>query len=224
MVRWIWIVVAFTISTSVYFVIRYGLRPKPIPVMNPTEFKSAEQIGIAVYKRLRQNLRAERVVVLGAPAGLTDDLNLWNGLINAAHADGEKILSFRGEQLRNSDFLEEVGRQVSAGNLVVIEAPTAEVSHLVSGSLSQQLEKIVRHPVLSISALPLAIEKSEYETIQTQCLDDASAQSPTERLNCAAQRVARKYLKRKLAPEKIWAVMERQGLKEYLVFVHRPAN
>ena len=59
MKRWIWFLVSIFISTGVYFTLRYGLRPKPIPVLNATEFNEAQQIGAVVYKRLRQEIRGE---------------------------------------------------------------------------------------------------------------------------------------------------------------------
>ncbi len=222
MPRWIWIVIALAISTSVYFVIRYGLRPKPIPVMNPTEFQSADQIGSVVYKRLKQNLRAERAVVLGAAKDSPDDALIWEGLTRAAQVDGEKIIRFSGEQLAAENFLNSVLQSLKAGQIVLIEAPTAEVSHLVPGSITQKLEKVVGHPVLSISTARLAVAREEYDSVKLQCITATESQSAEKRLDCAGQRVARKYLKRNLAPDKIWAVMERYGLKEYLVFVYRP--
>lgn len=225
MPRWIWIVIALCVSSSVYFVIRYGLRPKPIPVMNPTEFQASDQIGIVAYKRLRQNLRAERLVVFGLDANSPREIEFLNGFIRAAENDGQKTVSFQGESLQTPDALQNVGKTLREGRtLSVVAAPTSEVSHLVKGSMSGRLEKIVGHPVLSISLLPLAIDKEAYDEVQTHCLDATESQSVAQRLDCAKQRVARKYLKRHLAPEKIWAVMERHGLKEYLVFVYHPAT
>lgn len=220
MQRWIWVIVAVCVSTAVYFTIRYGLRPKPIPVLNPTVFQDSRELGGVIYKRLKQNIRAERVVLLGSQS--EEDQAIWAGLLQGAEADREKLVTFRPEDVKAPTFVTDIAQKIKAGQLIVIFGDTAEISHLVEGSLSKQIDKAVRHPVLSISSLRLAVDPAEYDNIQTQCLDASAGKSASQRLDCAAQRVARKFLKRRLAPEKMWAVMERHGLKEYLLFVHRP--
>jgi len=222
MSRWIWIIVAVCTSTAVYFTIRYGLRPKPIPVMNPTHFETAEQIGDMVYKRLRQNVRSDRMVLLGSAPGSEEDAQVWDGFARAAAADKENVEMLYLKDVTDKEaFFKRLQESIKAKKLVLVQGLTPEVSHLVADSWSRQLDRQRKHPVLSVSVLRLAINPEEYDDVQTQCLDP-NDESGQKRLECAAQRVARKYLKRKLAPEKTWAVMERHGLKEYLLFIHRP--
>lgn len=241
MLRWIWILVALGVSTSVYFTIRYGLRPKPIPVLNPTEFSTLDEVGTAMYKRLRQNIRAERVLLLGSGQDIKDSLLIWSGLMRAAVADREKLIVFsrladpgfpadlktemfvfEDAMLQDGRFVDEVKKRIKMRQLVVILAHTKETTHLVDGSLSRQLEKAVRHPVLSLSTLKLAIDKDGLDSLQPQCLDASEDPDGVRRLGCAAVKVARKFAKKKLSPDKMWAVAERHGLKEYLVFIYEP--
>jgi len=222
MQRWIWIVIAILVSTLVYFTIRYGLNARAIPVMNATEFRDTEEIGIVIYKRLRQNIRAERVVLLGSSANVQDDKHMWGGFIKAAQADGEPLVQFADEETKRESFVQDVNARIRAGHIVIVHGLTPDVSHLVEGSLSKRLEKVVGHPVLTISTLPFAIKSADSDSLQTQCLDATESKTSIRRLDCAAGRVARKNLKKRLAPEKIWAAMERHGLKEYLLFIHRP--
>lgn len=231
MKRWIWIVAALAISTGVYFTIRYGLRPKPIPVLNPTEFDDFEQIGSVIYKRLRHDIRAERLVVLGSTGEVPDDQRVWLGFLKAATADKEKTVLLAHDTtpfehsgpwetaLLADDALDQIKARVKAGQLIVIHAPTREASHLVDGSLPRKLDRVLRRPVLSLATLRFALRGEDRDSLQTQCLDVTD--SGEFRLACAAQRVARKYARRGLDPSKIWAVMERHGLKEYLVFLNQ---
>lgn len=221
MKRILWILAAIAVSTGVYFTIRYGLRPKAIPVLNATQFSGLEEIGGVLYKRLRNDIRTERVIVLGSFS--KEDDPIWKGLIQAAQADGERTIEFL-ERDTEGDALLKVKESLKAGQLVIVEGSTSDVSHLVEGSLSKRLEKVVGTPVLSISTLGLVISTEDYEGIQSRCLDATEQKSGMVKLECAAQKVARKNLKKKLAPERIWAVMERHGLKEYLLFVHRPTS
>ncbi|MBX3020754.1 MAG: hypothetical protein KF799_03695 [Bdellovibrionales bacterium] len=239
MQRWIWFLVAALVSTGVYFTIRYGLRPKPIPVMNPTQFTDLEQIGVVIYKRLRHDIRAERLVVLGTTSDMPQDSKLWTGFFKAAAADKEKIVFFPRKDIaqvpeienleiipfdeasvQNGQFFKLIQERMKAGQLIIVHGLTNEVSHLINGSLSRQLDRVVQHPVLSISSLRFALKQEDRDSLQTLCLDT----NPTgeNKLACAGQKVARKYLRKNLDAAKIWAVMERHGLKEYLVFVNTP--
>ncbi len=230
------------ISTGVYFTIRYGLRPKPIPVLNPTQFQELKQIGTVLYKRLHQNIRAERIVLLGSSEEVKDYEQVWAGLIESALADKEKIVFFTREgmkpilnaagadivmfteaQAQSDELFKEIGKRLQRKQLVVVHASTQEITHLVKGSISQRMDPVIRHPVLSISSLRFAIQDAEIDNLQPQCLAaPEEGKEGIQRLRCAAFKVARKFLKKNLDAGHIWAVAERHGLKEYLVFIHRP--
>src|SRR4051812_31508713 len=89
--RWMWIVASIFISTGVYFTIRYGLRPKPIPVLNVTEFANAQEIGAVIYRRLRQEIRTEHILLLGSTPKLPGYADIRAGLLKTASADSLKI-------------------------------------------------------------------------------------------------------------------------------------
>jgi hypothetical protein len=244
MKRWFWIVLAIFISTCVYFTIRYGLRPKPIPVMNATEFERLDQIGVVVYKRLHQNIRTERIVLLGTSHELKDGELVWSGLIDAAISDKEnvvffvrdglqkpnlpkangEVINFSEADLVRGDLFDQIGKKLAEKKLVIVHAFTPEISHLIEGSISQKLDDVIHHPVLSISALPLPMGKQEVDSIQQFCLEGEGPTSGAQRLACAQRGVARKNMKKNLALAKTWAVIERHGLKEYLIFIHAPLS
>lgn len=240
MPRWIWILLALAISTAVYFTIRYGLRPRPVPIMNPTSFQTLDEVGVVIYKRLRQNIRSERIVLFGSNEEVKGSVRVWTGLIQAALADREKLVVFypRGtsavaqsgldtvpfdeDMIQSGAFVQKVKDRLQAGHLVVVEGLTRDVSHFVDRSLSRRLDHEVRHPVLAISTLRFAVNDTGGDDLDQRCLDTNADHDSLRRLDCAARRVSRKFAKKKLASDKIWAVMERHGLKEYLLFVYEP--
>lgn len=245
MSRWLWIVLAVSVSTTVYFTIRYGLRPKPIPVMNPTKFESLDQIGVVIYKRLHQNIRAERLVVLGSSPNLKDYDHVWAGLLQMAltnkkqkvavfnheslsadwvKKNGLTATSFSSADLDSDSLIKKLKDMVSKGQLIFVHLPTIESSHLVNHSLSKRLDPVLRQPVLALSTLRFAINQDELDEIQSQCLDTSEDPRGLRRLECAANKVARKFVKKRLSTENIWSVVERHGLKEYLVFIHQPSQ
>ena len=241
MKRWLWFFSALLISTGVYFTIRYGLRPKPIPVLNPTLFENPQQIGAVIYKRLRQEILTERILLLGSDPQLLGYQEVWTGLLKTALADDVKIdvfyqrenleapesvgrwesIPFNLSMIGTVEFIAQVSARMNAGHLVVIHALTSEVSHLMQDSLSRGFDKAIQHPVLALSTIALTLQPGEQERLQSKCLGPASEPDGLSRMECAEARVTKTLMKKKPLPGNIWAVMERHGLKEYLVFVHR---
>ncbi len=173
--------------------------------MAPTQFQNAEEIGAIVYKRLRQNIRADHVVLLGSSPGSEEDAQIWAGFEKAALADQETVEVMSLKEVSDKEaFFAKVQESVKARKLVLIHGLTTEVSHLVPESFVKQIEKSRKHPVLAIAIQRLAVTTPEYDDVQTQCLDATEEESGHHKLECASQRVARKYLKRKLAPDQLW--------------------
>jgi len=243
MSRWIWILLALSISTGAYFTIRYGLRPKPIPVMNASAFANVYEIGVVTYKRLRQNVRAERVLVLGSNPEVRDAAEVWSGFLDAALADGAKLTVFTKEGIAplnpkgkiqaipftqadqdSGALTDRVLARLKASQLVVVHAGTLDVTHLMPNSISHRLDKAVQHPVMSLSTMNLPLAQAQGDDLQAHCLDATPDASGAERLACAAFRAARKVKKKKLDQARIWAASERHGLKEFLVFIHQPSQ
>ncbi|MGZ3723411.1 MAG: hypothetical protein ACXVA9_10800 [Bdellovibrionales bacterium] len=239
MKRWIWFLVSIIISTGVYFTLRYGLRPKPIPVLNATEFSEAQQIGAVIYKRLRQEIRGERVLLLGSTPEMQEYEQVWTGLLKTAVADQVKIsvlfqheglkipalegawetIPYSDQMIQSGELLAMVKTHLQSGKLVVIHGASTEVSHLMKASLSRILDGELGRPVLALSTLSLSLKPEEQSSLQAQCM--SSENDSQMRIECAEARVSKILTKKKPAEGKLWAVMERHGLKEYLIFIHR---
>lgn len=242
MVRWLWVILAVCLSSSIYLVVRYGLRPKPIPVMNPTRFERLDQVGVVTYKRLRQNLRAERILLVGISPEVRMGPEIWRGFVRAAMADGQKLALYRPAtglaveeswpngvsiqeydpiKVEESGFARDIQSQIHAGMLLVVLAETRETSHLVTNSISRRLESVLGRPVLSVSVLNFSVLPPPADEPSSQCLDASEDNTGQVRLACAVHRVQRKFLKRHLDPQRIWGIIERHGLKEYLLFIYQ---
>lgn len=241
MKRWLWFILALLISTGTYFTIRYGLRPKPIPILNPTSFENLEQVGAVIYRRLRQEILNERLILLGSSAEITGFEELWNGFLKTAVADKIKIdvffqrenvsqplspapwetILFNDSMLQSGVFFSQVKARLKAGHLVVIHGLNFEVTHLVKTSISRELDAVTQHPVLAISTWGLTLKPDEQEKLRAQCLMSIEEHVGDMTLGCVRARVAKTLLKKKRGTLPIWAVMQRHGLKEYLLFIHR---
>jgi len=230
------------LSSGIYFSIRYGLQPKPIPQLNPTVFDNPEQIGIVTYHVLRASLRQERLIVLGSSLAIQGYESIWDGFVKAALADGikldnvfqredlqtpptlksEKIRAVKESDLMRPSFLTEVQKGYQRGEMEVLHLLNLESTHLISGTVTRNLQELPNLPVISISMLPMAVRQEDLEQLQPACVDPRNDGKPEDRLGCAASRISRKYIRKRLPHDKWVAAIERYGLKEYLLFVSAP--
>lgn len=244
MPKWMWVALSLALSSGIYFSIRYGLRPKPIPLLNPTVFDRADQIGIVAYRALQPSLRQERILVLGSTPSLPEYEAIWDGFIRAAIADGVKIDSvferadlklpeslknFSGvhtvseADLASPDFVKQVMNAYQRGEMALMQVLSLEATHLIAGTVTNRLQALPELPVVSVSMLPLAVRQEDFEQLQPHCLDPRDDAAASEsRLWCAASRISRSYLRKHLTADKWVAAVERHGFKEYLLFVSSP--
>lgn len=237
-----WVALALAVSSGIYFSIRFGLRPKPIPMLNPTVFERADQIGVVAYKALRPSLRQERVLVLGSTPLISGYPEIWDGFLRAAIADGVKIDSVfeRADlnlpdalknlpihsvsvaDLASPEFIDAVKNTYQRGEMSVIQLLNLEATHLIAGTVTRRLSELPELPVVSVSLMPLAVNQEDFDKLEPHCVDPRNNNVGEARLWCEASRISRIYLRKHLTAEKWVAAIERHGFKEYLLFVSGP--
>lgn len=226
----------------VYLTIRYGLRPKPIPIINPSVFSTPEEIGKATYHALRSAIRAEKVVVFGSTSLIPQYPQVWDGLVRAALDDhvridvvfarsdlglppsavGLHLQQVSPESLSTSEFLKDVTSAYHRGQLALLYLMNLESSHLMKDSVTRKLQELPNSPIVAISMLPFGVRSEDVDQMNTQCLDPRDQDDGEQRLACAVARISRRYLRKKLPQDKWVGAVESHGLKEYLLFVSAP--
>lgn len=241
MPKWFWVLLAVVVSSGIYFSIRYGLRPKPIPLMKPNHFSTLEELGVVSSRRLFQQIRSEKVLVLGHDPRLSNSLEVWQGLIKGAVDSKVKIRkiyylgieelpafyrTFQTEAVdlsRLGEIQKELIQSRRRGGLVVFLMPTNQASHLRKDSITKKLEASVLGPIFSLSQRKLILDQQELEEASSSCTD-LDADDFESRLQCIEFKYAKSQSRKKLDGNKILGAIERYGLKEYLLLVHLPQN
>lgn len=241
MPKWFWVLLAIVISSGIYLSIRYGLRPKPIPLMKPNHFSSLEELGVVSSRRLFQQIRSEKVLVLGHDPRLSDSLMVWQGLLKGAIDSKVKIRkiyylgieelpsyfrAFRTEAVdlsRLAEIQKELIQSRRRHGLVVFLMPTDQTSHLRKDSVTKKLEASVLGPIFSLSQRRLILDPRELEEASSACteLDSDDFES---RLKCIEFKYAKSQSRKKLDEDKLLGAIERYGLKEYLLLIHFPQS
>jgi len=236
----VWVPLALILSVSIYFAIKWGLKPKPIPQINPTQFASPEEAGALLYRRFHPILRQEKMVVLGSAPWVRDYERVWNGFLAAAREDKRKIDTlYEDPALRPiKDFLgmkrqplawpslspelaEDLKKHLQFGRLIVIHTTFNHSSYRAEDSLTKDLEKALRRPWTALSMLTFPVNAAELENLQPPCPDEVAPTTRGDYVACTSVRISRRFMRKKLDPRLNWLASERHGLGDYFVFIHQ---
>lgn len=176
------------VVTGVIVTLLVGYRPAPTPIMKPSFFDKADDIGAVTLKHFYAALANEKIVVLGVPSNRDWSTELVSGFIKAArensrdfthvviehqmpHAlrDGVKRLVPSAIEIdSNSERLEELTNAVldaqKSGHRLLVIVPNLYSTHLLVGNVMQRLESNIAAGGI---AEPRADGRSEVDRIPT---------------------------------------------------------
>ncbi len=227
--------VALTIGVAV--LITWVVNPKPVSMINPTEFSTLESVGVLSFHRLRPVLLDAKVLVIGSVLPPDSSGQIWTGLLKMLALEGwepnllieEGSSKFLGPQLKVTSvelLADEKPTQVKqlgdSIQKILLHGPAAISSQFFKDSWSHWIEVNLDLPVVSLTLIPWKVVKDGTQLSDTDCKNEDAVGSPSQRLTCTANAVSRKFIRKKLDATKSYIVMERHGLRDYLIFIYNP--
>ena len=243
MPRWLWIFLTFLISTGIYLSVRYGLRPKPIAMINPTVISSPNEMGTLVYRRIHESIRTEKILFFGY-SDVKIFSTAFSGFIKAARAEGLNFktvievtttnasndmsavlamdLAVNWLRVAPQDLPQLLKDQMAKNQLLAVTVPVEQATHLEKMGLIKQMEGELKSPIVAINFLPFFVTEEELNQQNMDCTKPKQEMQTKEKLDCATYKISRKFLRKKLDPTKYYVALEWHGLKEYLAYLHVP--
>lgn len=223
--------------------VRYGLRPKPIAMINPTVIGQPVEMGALVYRRISEAIRTEKILFFGY-----SDVKIFSepfvGFIKSARANGmhfKTIIEVSDSKRRNEfsttlalelamnwivitpeDLLPVLKQQMAKHEVVVVVVPVEQATHLEKSGLIKQMESELKSPIVAINFLPFYVTEDQLERQNFACNKAKEEMNTKEKLDCASLKISRKFLRKKLDELKYYVALEWHGLKEYLAYLHSP--
>lgn len=224
------------ISLGMILTVKYGLTPRPIRQINPTEFENAESIGAVVFRRLLAQWDKHPVVVIGSSPFLKNYDLSWNGFIKTAQAESKGFAKLYEDQtLRplvpsarlvvqkisnlNEIPFDEIRQHVMAGERVLLHTVATLATHSQENSLSVRLQKEIGRPVLAISQQSFAVDRDGLKYLQPICNTNDQQQV---NLGCEGVRYSKTYFRKKLPRENFVAGLEQHGIADFVLFIFEP--
>ena len=243
MPRWLWVLLTCLISVGIYLSVRYGLRPKPIAMINPTVIGQPVEMGPLVYNRIYEAIRTEKILFFGY-----SDVKIFSspfvGFIKSARASGmnfKTIIEVSDNKKPNElsttlgielamnwivvpaeNLLETLKQQISKNQVVIVVVPIEQATHLERSGLIKKMEVELKSPIVAINFLPFYVTEDQLEQQNIDCGKPKEEMNTKEKLDCASLKISRKFLRKKLDELKYYVALEWHGLKEYLAYLHSP--
>lgn len=232
MLKWTLLGASLVVTAGLFLALKYGVAPRPIPLIKPSEVSSLEEAGVLVYRRMRQNIRESQVILAGSLPIFADYPEFWQGFVLAAREDKagiEKIFTttdlnlFKESQLFSKTFmsLEEmqnmVGSSMALTRRTLFYVPSTESSHVNGQSLSKLFDK-KRVNKVSITLHKFHTNKNNHSFEKLNC--ENKKNSFLHRLDCLGRGVTIYGSRKKLNAKKSYVALYRYGLSDYVAFWH----
>ncbi len=192
MYKWILgTLIGFSVLAAMLVVI-YGIRPKAVPIIKPSNFVEAKDLGIFVNRQLYQRMREANTVVIGF-----DKANSYHNKL--AHAIAENFpVSEGGKTPKEVIFV------------------TIEESFSLSGaSIQDELRSKNKDPQIYFTIFDLGDGPAAEELQNCELLDTYE-----KWLECKKAQKLRQISKvRKVDKEKTVALMETQSSKDIVIYI-----
>lgn len=243
---WAYILVASAVVIGgVYFAIRFGLKPKPIPKISWSHFVSPEDYGSNIYKRLRLEIQSQNLVFLGVLPERESHYHVWNGFLNSLESEykyehlivdaslpHKKLLPFTEEISlleNNTTIVSTIKDIIATKKKVAIVLPTVFMSYLVKDNFYSYLTRSIYDPeqemkfnvdwmTFSLSSFPL--NHDQEKTLDIPCDTEVKDKDGSGALGCMILLKAKTLYRKKRIEGKIPAVLDQIGTKEYLGLIN----
>jgi hypothetical protein len=228
--KWIFITAGAVVLLSLFLTVRYGIGPRPIPLIKPTAVESIESAGVLVYRRMRQDVRSQQFILAGGLPLFAHFERFWQGFFLGAQNDGApfaKIVTTKGMPLFQeasvvkNEVVENPKANSTEKDRVLYYLPSTETSHLNANSFSKRLDE-QRQSKVSITLHPFLITKQQNLNLGISC-DEPDA-SFLRQLDCLAVRVSQQTYRKKLDPQKNYVALYRFGRSDYIAFWYEGSN
>lgn len=232
MIKWIFTVAGLLVAAGLFLALKYGVAPRAVPLIKATAVKSLEEAGVLVYRRLRQDIRAQKIIVAGSLPGQMSYEKFWQGFVLGAQSDGAGIsqvlgvsgmIPFREAQVMTYKelpldliFSSAIDAK-NALNRQLYYLPTPVMSHLIKGGLSEKMDQ-ARTPRVSIA---LHTFRAKKEQILVSC-PSISEDSFLKKMDCLSAKVTHDNYRKKLNPTKRYITLYRYGKFDYIAFWYQP--
>jgi hypothetical protein len=234
-----WTFLGLLIIAGITVTIYFGLQPRPIPKIKPSEVATAERAGEAVTQRLWLELKDAKIVFLGVDPDKPDDMKVWKSFLDSFKNPDEKFtyvvidpllpskdtVAHSDEIDMNHDFDRFVaGLKTAVANnqKVAVIVPTIYSSQAIPGNpINRMKEALLSIPFMSFSVVQPTLNREEEATAQFPCVTGSGDNSGLGSFGCLIQSKSRGLYMKKFESGKFLMLLDQIGATDYLLLLRQ---
>ncbi|MBO9666676.1 MAG: hypothetical protein J7501_07655 [Bdellovibrio sp.] len=234
-----WVGAVAVVALGVYFSMNFSVGPESLPKINFTQVSVPEEMGQQVFEKLRAEVKAAPILILGVTPNKIEDMELWRGFFEANQEQGSKydviivepmlpyVELFNGgiyvpmkEDMPR--FVDGIQKAREKGLRVAAVVPNIYASQLIENNPVSKVKADYKLDVTSLSVSNFPVTRAQEEVFEPKCIDGGAVDpAGTSSFGCMVRNNARKTYRKKLEPNKYSTMMEQTGPKDYLILLNR---
>lgn len=234
-----WVGAVAVIALGIYISMSLSVGPESLPKIEFTQVSTPEDMGKAVFEKLREEIKAAPIAILGVTPNKIEDMELWRGFFETNQEAGLKYDVIIVEpmlpyvELFNSGvyiamkeemprLVEGINKARAEGLRVAVVVPNIYASQLLDANPVAKLKTDYKLDVTSFSVSNFPVTRQQEEAFTPKCIDGGAVDPQgTSSFACAVRNAARGTYRKKLEPNKFSAMVEQTGPKDYLILLNR---
>lgn len=236
MLKTIWAAIIVVFVVFVFAVLRWGINPRALVLIAPSEFDQPAKIGETAFLRLMQEVGEQQVVIIGGIPNNPTSNEIALGFFAQAKKDqrpfstvmtqtemplaldGAQHIDFNGD----SEQIAATIRNLHAGERLFIYTVNIFATHLLHDNPIQRLEHILNRKLMTVTIMGLALKATEISQLDPPCRGLERDQQGTAPLGCVALTRSKGLFRKHLTDKRFVMLLDQQGATDYLMLVHAP--
>jgi hypothetical protein len=236
-IYWAFLAVLFVIGVgvSVYF----GIQPRPVPKIKPSQTETPERLGEAIAQRLWAEIKDTPLIFLGVDPDRADDMRVWLGFLESLEPAMKYSTVLMEPRLTYKDmvpksenidinqqyngFVEWLKIAMEHNRRVAVIVPTLYSSQAIPENPVNRLKKEMANPAffISLSIVEPTLEKEEESKAAYPCVTGGGDTRGLGSFGCLIQGKSRSLYLKKFESGKYLGLMDQIGGTDYLVLFRR---
>lgn len=225
----------FLVGTGIFFTIKFGLKPRPLAIIDLSSFGAPTQFAEAIEFRLREEIKKMPVLIFGYQPERPNQLEIIKEFIRTNTEPGMKYDTVVADEnltlppeVTVAEKIDSVNRvEVLASGLkaaleqnrrILILLPTVYSTQMLGGNVADILRKQYQVPFTSFSIVELPRTREEEKAVSIPCITTDSDTSGPGVLGCAALQTGRMNYRKKREAGKWTGLMDQRGASDFLIF------
>lgn len=223
---WLYTGVVFLVTIiALLGMMREHSNPEPIPIMKPSYFKTASEIGTTVYRHFYAPIEQEKLVVFGVPPQPDWHREIVRGFLLGAAAQGRpfdlvleesempelnltgitgaQVIKVQSNTETQAQLVDALQAAKASGKRVLLYTAGVFSSHLLKENPLNRVEHALGgKKFFSITSTPLALNSSEEFLVDPPCVGHERDAQGTAALGCEILRAGREQYRQNLKAAK----------------------